>query len=67
MSNKTWTRQEEEIVKEERRQGTEVADVAAMLGRTASSDSGKISDLKDRKFLVHVEKVVRIGKNIFLY
>ena len=56
MSNKTWTRQEEEIVKEERRQGTEVADVAAMLGRTASRVSGKIRDLKDRGQLIWTDR-----------
>ena len=56
MANKTWTRQEEEVVKEERRQGTEVADIAAMLGRTASSVSGKIRDLKDRGELIWTDR-----------
>ena len=56
MANKTWTRQEEEIVKGERQRGTEVAGIAAILGRSAASVSGKLRDLKERGELIWTDR-----------
>ena len=48
MATKMWTQQEEDRVRDERQQGASVADIAASLGRSEASISGKLRDLKER-------------------
>jgi len=48
MATKMWTQQEEDRVRDERQQGASVADIAASLGRSEASISGKLRDLKDK-------------------
>ena len=47
MAARIWTEQEEDRVRDERRRGASVSDIAASLGRSEASISGKLRDLKD--------------------
>ena len=56
MANRIWTQQEEDILRQERQQGSGVAQIAAALSRSEASVSGKIRDMKEKGGLAWTDR-----------